>query len=236
VPLSATLLFINHAVSEEQKTQARSLELNEQGVTAVKKGQYEIAEQLFRRAIGIDPGNLTAVHNLAGMYIQNQRPDNAINLINSYKKNDPEFYIQLGDAYFVKRDSLKARTNYETALKIQPKAKGISKKVASVCLLEKDFTCAQQMLERASVEQPNDAQVFANLTSLYLAKNDLKKAINAAKRSLQLTPSGEVYGMLGDAYASSKQKDQATEAYRRALSMGYEKEEMEKRIKSIEEN
>lgn len=219
------------------KPQARSLELNEQGVAAVQKGQFEVAEQFFRRAISVDTANLTAVHNLAGMYIQNQRPDQAITLIGEYIKarpNDSEFYAQLGDAYFVKRDSRKARSNYERALQLEPKTKGVAKRVASVCLLEKDFTCAEKMLERAAIEQPNDPQVFSNLTSIYLAKGDPGKAISSAKKSLALAQSGEVYGMLGDAYQGTGQGKRALEAFKRAAAMGYEKTVMQSRIDEVQ--
>ena len=81
----------------------RSLELNEQGVVAIKGRNFDRAESLFKQALEVDEKNLTAVFNLAGMYITNKKDAQAVTLLSKYAKDYPSdagLQARLGDAYF----------------------------------------------------------------------------------------------------------------------------------------
>jgi cytochrome c-type biogenesis protein CcmH/NrfG len=236
--LSISLLCVplNGANSAEVKPNARSLELNESGVKAVKEKQFEVAEQLFHRALNVDSSNLTAAKNLSGIYLQNQKPKEALKVLlplEPLNEEDPEIPIILGDAYFVLRDTAKARLAYERALAKKHSVTGVARKLASVCTLIQDFECAVNMLERAQKENPKDVTTLLNLASLYLARNEGKKAVIAAKNALQISPSGETFALLGESYLAIKAKSKAKEAFRSASRKGYKPEEMEKRIELI---
>ena len=60
---------------------AKSLELNEAGARALIAKDFAAAENSFRDAVTVDSGNLTAVYNLAGVYLVLKKNDLAKSLL-----------------------------------------------------------------------------------------------------------------------------------------------------------
>lgn len=214
----------------------RSLELNEQGVKMVNSGKFQEAEDTFRAALNADPGNLTAVFNLASMFIQNKKEGLAIDILQKYAKENPEdpaLLARLGDAFFVKKDLQNAFSYYQASYKIDPKYPGVAAKLGTLHAMGKQLGEAEKMFEEAVALEPRNGQHLANLSSLLLANKKPKEAVVAAKRSLQVAPTSETYITLASAYEELRDKQNALAAYERAKELGDKRPELEKKIAAL---
>lgn len=215
---------------------ARSKELNEQGVKAVSAKRYDEAETLFKQAIGLDSGNLSAVFNLASVYLQNKKEQAAIDLLKRYVElapNDIGIAIRLGDAYFASRDPRRARDVYEAAYSKAPKYPELPSKLASCSLALKDFKAAESYLKKSSELEPKNAEVLTNLSSVLLANGKPRDAIAVAKRAVQITATSELYLILGNSYELFKDGQNAIIAYERARDLGDKSKELETKIAAL---
>jgi tetratricopeptide (TPR) repeat protein len=214
----------------------RSLELNEQGARAVHSHDFDRAETLFKQALDVDKRNLTAVFNLAGMYMTNKKEADAIELLTRYTADFPSdagLFARLGDAYFGTQDLQKASQNYEKALTLDAKYPGVPARLGAVYSLQGKLEPAAKMFEQAVKENPRDARSFANLGSLYVSLNKPEQAVANAKRAAQLEGSAANYVTLGAAYQQLKDNKNALVAYERAAALGAKDPELTKVIDEL---
>lgn len=234
--LAFSLMSSTTALAVPNDRNPRSLELNEQGVKLVNSGKFQDAEDTFRAALNADPGNLTAVFNLAGMFIQNKKEGLAVDILQKYAKEnpaDPALQARLGDAFFVKKDLQSAYNYYSAAYKLDPKYPGVAGKLGTLHAMGKQLTEAEKMFQEAVTLEPKNAQFLANYSSLLLANKKPKEAVVAAKRSLQVAPSSETYVTLAAAYEDLRDKKNALAAYERAKELGDKRPELEKKIADL---
>lgn len=230
--LLLTLIFTFNVIAQDNNSaaktalkeiDAKSYELNEKGAQATKAKDFVQAEDFFRQAVTADPSNSTAIFNLAGAYITNKKENSAINLLNDTIKkypNDAGLYVRLGDAYFSSEKLSLAKSNYEQAEKIAPNYHSLAKKLASVYSLSGQLNKAIEQYKKINQQNPNDFSSISNLASLYLATNAADQAIAAAKRSLQIKTSSEVYITLASAYEAKKDYQNALIAFQKAKEIG----------------
>jgi len=208
----------------------RSLELNEQGATAVRNKDFPLAESFFKQALQVDSHNLTAAFNLAGMYITNKNEGAAVELLKQYTAQHPDdagLYSRLGDAYFGTKKIDLAIANYEQAFKLAPNYEALAGKLGTVYALVNRTADAERMFRLAIKQTPKDAQLYANLSSLCLVNKKSQDAITNAKIALQLKPSPDVYITLGNAYQQIKDLKNALIAYQRAVDLGKKDPELQ---------
>ena len=87
---------------------AKSLELNEQGAKALVAKDFAAAENAFRDALNVDPGNVTAAYNLSGVYLVLKKNDLAKALLSEYLNRAPQdlgLNVRMGDTFFASRDA-----------------------------------------------------------------------------------------------------------------------------------
>lgn len=215
-----------------------SLELNERGVAAVQARNTKLAEDLFRQALAADDKNLTAVFNLAGMLLTNQKEDQAVKLLEDYVARYPSdagLYARLGDAYFGSKNPPKARAAYERALELDPQVEGVPIKLATVYSLTNQLAKAEAMLLRAAEQNPKDPQILANLSAVFLARGNTENAISTARRAIQLKPTKEVYITLGTAYELTKDYQNSLISLKRAQDLGDNRPELKQKIAEVEQ-
>jgi tetratricopeptide (TPR) repeat protein len=202
----------------------RSLELNERGVIAIKSKDFSQAEDLFKEALNIDSRNITAVFNLAGMYITNKKEQQAVALLTEYTKSmpmDAGLHARLGDAYFGSQDPKNALKSYESAYKLDSNYPGLSGKLATLYAMSNNLNKSAQMYETALKANPKDIQSLRNLSNVYLGLGKPKQSVTTAKKALQLSSSAETYVTLGNAYQELNDFPNALNSYQRAKELGY---------------
>ncbi len=217
----------------------RSLEMNEQAVKKVAKQDFQGAEELFRKAIALDSGNLTAVFNLAGMLIQNKKLSDAATLLESYVKtypNDAGLFARLGDTYFVGKKLDLALPQYKKALTLSPQYPGVAARLGTIYSLKNNALQAEQYLAQAVELAPKDSELLANLASVKLANAKPKEAISFAERSIRISQSKEAYATLGAAYRNIKNYKNALSAFREAQKLGDNSKEISAAIVELEDS
>ncbi len=221
-----------------QAQNPKSLELNEQGVSALQKSDYEKAESLLRQALILDEGNLSAAYNLAGLYLGTKREQQAIALLRDYQEkgvDDLPMLARLGDAYFGSKQLDLAAKSYEKVLSKEPKYPGVAARLGTVYSLQDRLQEAEKALLQAVEMEPKNGEIVSNLSAIYLANGKAEKAISAAKRALAIEAKKETYITLGMAYENLKDYDNSLIAFQRAADLGDDNEALEEKIEEIEE-
>ncbi|WP_273125969.1 tetratricopeptide repeat protein [Metabacillus sp. HB246100] len=88
------------------------------GKIAIKLGKMTRAEELLRESLAIDPGHIEAAVTLTHIFLQEERFDDVIDLINEskrYGEEDPQFDWNLARAYHQKEDYTQALNHYQAA-------------------------------------------------------------------------------------------------------------------------
>lgn len=219
-------------------TDSRSFQLNEQGVAAIKLKDFPRAESLFRQALEADAKNVTAAFNLAGMLLTNKRENEAISILERYAKEvpgDAGILVRLGDAYFGIKKPTEALEQYEKALKVAPDYSGLHAKLGALYTMKNRLIDAEKALRSALDREPANGQLASNLSSILLANGKPDRAIEVAKRALQLNASGATYVTIGAAYEALKDPENALIAYQRSLDLGENKPEIKEKVKALEQ-
>ena len=215
---------------------AESRALNEQGIAALRAGKTEKAEALLKKSYAADRFNLTAAYNLAGAYLANKKDAPAVLLLEELTtrvQDDPDIWFRLGDAKFSSQDPKGARQAYEKGLSLDPKRKGIHKKIATTYTLTNQLPEAEKSLFKAVEESPKDAQALLNLGSVLVANNKASEAVRIVKKSLQHDVSADAYITLGSAYEQLKDPKSALIAFEKAKALGTETKELTTKIKEL---
>lgn len=234
---SASLAHAADQPTTQLAPNTQSIKLNEAGVAQVKGKNFLAAEDSFKRALAADRSNLTAVYNLAGVYLQNKRTAAAIELLDAYTKEtqaDAGLFSRLGDAYFAAKQVDKAIQSFEKAYSTDPNYPQVITKLGTLYSLKKQLKKAEDILKDGAKRSPNDAQLLSNLSSVLYANKKTKEAITFAKRSLQINPTKELYITLGNCYLSIADKKNAKVALERARDLGDKSPELQKLLKELE--
>lgn len=224
-----------HQVYAKSK-KAASLADNERGVSAVLEKKFDDAEIYFKKSLANDPQNLTAVSNLAGVYLTRKRNVDAIHLLEGYTshfKKDPNLYVRLGDAYFGAKKLDGAFDAYQKAFVLAPQYQQLAVRMATLYSIKQDYVNAERMLEMAIAQTPNDPRVLNNLGNIYLLTGKSDKAVDAAKQALQIHVSKESYLTLGTAYESQQDYQNALIAFEKAVDLGDTRSETADKVEKL---
>lgn len=239
----ASLLFVAMAPgvghckdTPPSKSEEYSASLNEKGAGLAQSGELEKAATAFRQALEANPANLTAVFNLASVYLNRGEKQQAITLLQKYTAKyqvDAGLFSRLGDAYFSNKDLDQAARAYEKALSLNPASPKAAERLGTIYAMTKKIGKAIDMYLVAAELEPKDGKLLANLSNLFLANGDAEKAISTAKRALQVHASKDVYKTLGAAYESMKDYKNSLIAYQRAQDLGDTSQELADRIRTL---
>lgn len=214
----------------------RSLELNEAGVKAVERRDWSRAEESFREAISADSGNLTAVFNLAGVYITQKKTAPAIALLTEYTAKVPTdagLLVRLGDAYFSSKSVAKAQSAYERAFKLAPDYAGLPQKLGTIYSLSKNFHMAEEMYEKAVSQTPDDVPLLNSLSNIYTLNGKADKGVATAKIGLQVKADRNLYVSLGTAYEAQRDFKNSLIAFEKAIDLGDTSNELKQKVESL---
>jgi tetratricopeptide (TPR) repeat protein len=206
-----------------------SLVLNERGVEALRAKNFAQATELFEKALASDRYNLSAVYNLAGMYLLQKKNKQAQDLLQSYLNENPSdagLATRLGDVHFASKNLPAAREAYQRALQADSKRIDALMRLASVYSLEAQPKKAEELLQQVLLQQPKNYEALSSLAGLYVAHNRPKEAVSLAKRALQVKPTREAYLSLGGAYELLHDPKNALIAYERARDLEHGKDQL----------
>jgi tetratricopeptide (TPR) repeat protein len=129
----------------------------------------------------------------------------------------PEFLVELANAYQKADRSSEAITWYEEGLRRLPSSSAARRHYAAALMATGRASSAIRVLE--GVAQP-DAVTLNQLGSAYLTSGELEKAIETLRRALRLDPDlAEIHVNLGNALFRKRDAQGATEALRSAVRL-----------------
>jgi Ca-activated chloride channel homolog len=131
------------------------------------------------------PNSAVGQFNLAQSLMQKQHSEEAIKHLQKAIRIYPKFvsaHVSLGLAYIDQGDAGSARTEFETAEKLDEKFPASFLSLGLLSLSQKDFTTAQSELEKAASLSPRDARTLLTLAYAQHGTHNYPQSIETAQR------------------------------------------------------
>lgn len=191
--------FFNISVSEQAKkdlyfipTQDMvSFEKFSKGLNLYEGNCLKEAYGFFHNSVKVDTGFLEAHKYFEYTARKLGKLDEFINIYENMLSSDPQNPIllnYLGNAYFDKKDMVKAESLYKKAIEIAPSFGNPYNNLASVYALTKRYKEALEKFEEALKYSDKKAPVYNNMGICYLNLGDENNAIKYFKKVLELDP------------------------------------------------
>ncbi|MHC4517450.1 MAG: tetratricopeptide repeat protein [Planctomycetota bacterium] len=185
-PLQVTCGSVAHTHTDV----ARVLNANQQAC---------LAEQLWQRAVRLDPNNVTCRFNLADYYLRLKRFDEALPWYLQVTRLQPDngpAYFFLGHVYEELGRRADAQDAYETVIKVSPdRPEGFLALARFLWEGNKDLSRTRELVQRA-VDLAPIAANYAFLSRVCLKTGDRQAALAAAQQAIQLAPRNPEYRRL----------------------------------------
>ena len=158
-----------------------------------KLGNIESASAHFRRCMAIDKNNVDPYIDIAIMYAEKGRFNDAISVIEDGLKikEDSMLLWILGRAYYKRGNYLRAKELLEKANSIDPEFYFSYNDLGIVLMKLKKFGDANAAFTVALAIQPGSAEINYNIAQNLLMMEKNKEALDYAKRALELDPNSE---------------------------------------------
>ncbi|HWC19210.1 MAG TPA: VWA domain-containing protein [Terriglobales bacterium] len=131
------------------------------------------------------PPKAVSEFNKGAELLQHQKPKEAVAHLEKAISVYPKFisaHNDLGLAYQDLDDTLRARSEFELAAKLDDKFAGSFLNLGRLALAEKDFTSAESHLEKAAALRPKDANILAVLAYAQNSAHQHRRAIETTER------------------------------------------------------
>ncbi|HMN60340.1 MAG TPA: tetratricopeptide repeat protein, partial [Anaerolinea sp.] len=172
--------LVDHLIEDSpEDSEALALHANVQA----ELGQLKVAERSAFRSLRLQPNQPGLALALARMNRKAGQLDQAVHLLGQAAIMDPnniEIYLELGQAYIDRREHSMALQAFDKATKIAPKdARGYYHS-ALILKETKDYTAAEDMLQKAARFSPEDLVIHRQLVGV-MALNLIHKSQEASK-------------------------------------------------------
>jgi tetratricopeptide (TPR) repeat protein len=211
----------------------------------------EEAKLAFQQALSINPEDVDALYSLARIHYNEDDPDVALAYAElaesiSSPNGDEQVSYLLGLIYEQQGRVEDAIRSYEFSLSINPEQVLVGIFLSKLYVKSQDYAKAIELLRAMAEHDPNNLEVFYEL-SLCLAKvGEWEETIKYCKRVIEIDPKyTKGYNQLGLAMYCTNRLEEAVDNYERALvidptyatainNLAYTYEKMQKYEKAIE--
>ena len=157
---------------------------------------YQKAEELFKRAMALDPNNVLCIERTASLYLMSNRNTEAIALyrkISQIDPNDPLCYLNIGLLSIRLRQLGDAERAFRKVIEVAPESSGGYRELAQLYLRAgKGYPEARALAEKAVALEPTALNYFVLCWACDM-NGDSKNALEAIKKSIQLEPNNLRY-------------------------------------------
>jgi len=166
-----------------------------------------LAEEYYLKSIKLDPKYTEAHYNLCGLYLFEERNDEAIEEC-SIASSDPTYRARasaltnLGIAYFRKGDVNKAKQYYDKALEINPAYVYTHNELGKLYTSIGKEQDAIQEFKQAISGFPEYAEAHFNLGVVYLKEGNKNQACYSFRKVVELSPNTSL-GVNANRYLNS---------------------------------
>ena len=172
----------------------KNLELKEIFITATtnhQEGNYEIAENLYKKILKTKPENINVMNNLATLYIQTGYAKMALNILQNLLKNEPnnlKANSSLGITYTHLFEYQKAIECHKKVIETEPKNADEYNNIGINYNHLGESDLASNYFHKAIENNSKHANAYNNLGILLGEQGKYEKSIAALKKSLEFEP------------------------------------------------
>jgi tetratricopeptide (TPR) repeat protein len=150
----------------------------------------EKAEQVLRALLKDDPENDAAVEQLTQLLLDQNKAEEAIDLLNGMIARSPSatLYDHLGDAYTQTHDFPKAEAAYRKAVDLDPSELSHLRGLGQTLLSEEKYAEALAVFQKISDMMPDDADTYLRIAQIYRELHQLDKAEENLIKARQFAP------------------------------------------------
>jgi tetratricopeptide (TPR) repeat protein len=186
---------------------AKPEDLHDSALAALRNRNYELAIELLKRVLALEPKHKYAWNNLGRAYLGMQKSEDAIRAFQKAIEVDPydEFaYNNLGLAYWRQRKYEEAVGAFRKQLEVNPLDEFAHGNLGSLYVEWHKYAEAIPELDKAASLKPENAFYQIGLGQAYLNLDQSDKALAAFDKAIELQPAPAVWNDI--AYELSERK------------------------------
>jgi len=187
------------------------------------KNEYRLAVKEYLVSLMINKNNTYAHKNVSKAYKNLKEYDKAIKHLKSARNVygfDSEIYYELGLNYLLNADNTNAQKNFIRTIKLAPDNKNAQIKLALTHELSGEADMAELVYDTIIEKNPYYIPALSNLASLYMEKEEYKKAISLFKKMIKINPDyHRAYLGLGICFDKLNKLTTAVRFYKKYISL-----------------
>jgi protein O-GlcNAc transferase len=185
-----------------------------------RSGKLKEAEAIYQQILDKHPDQPDALHLLGVVAYQKNDPDTAIRLISkavSINSNSPEYSCNLGNAFRMKGEHLKAAQCYHNAIRLNPAYAEAYNNLGATLRSTGAHKEALEAYTKAININPEYAGAYCNIGNLHRELGDPEKARSNYQKSIDLQPANaDALKGLGETLLELGKAEEAVEYLKRA--------------------
>jgi tetratricopeptide (TPR) repeat protein len=166
------------------------------GQTYQADGNFQKAEELYKKAVTLNPENTQCLGKLASLYIAGRRIDDAISIykrISEIDPNDPVCHLNIGILSMRLKQLGNAEKAFRKAIEVAPKSSGGYRELAQLYLRAgTGYPQARALAEKAVALEPTALNCFVLSWACDL-NGETENALKAIEKAIQLEPANLKY-------------------------------------------
>ncbi|MCF7669078.1 MAG: tetratricopeptide repeat protein [Verrucomicrobia bacterium] len=209
-------------------------------VASLELGEVDTAASYGEKALDKNPGFFEGYRHLAGIYMEQDQPDKALEILDKAaerESEDPLFYINLAEVYsnysaFLELSSGDVQKRVvkllDRARGLEPKNPIVLQELADAYMSAGEFKAAVAHYKQLKEMMPNEAVMQLKLADAYIRQGDKTNAISELESLVDRNPSDptkRAYYLLGSLYAEQDELEKAEINLEQALIVNPELEQ-----------
>jgi predicted O-linked N-acetylglucosamine transferase (SPINDLY family) len=188
-----------------------------------RAGRLELAEEIYRRILAMEPNHAASLHLLGLAAHQRGRHAQAVELIGraiAIDPRQPHFHSNQGEAYRALGQIDTAVACYQRAIELAPKYAAAINNLGLARYAQGKLDEAAACYQRALRLQSDYVEVFNNLALVWQEQGKRAEAMACYERALQLQPNLPLaHNNLGTLWKEQGELERAEACYRRAVAL-----------------
>jgi Flp pilus assembly protein TadD len=223
---------------ERPSREERAVELNEQGVELVFRGSKPEGIAKIKQALAHDPANTTILYNLAGLYLAENRPQEAVAIMETALQREPgeaTFLRRLAESALLANQMNIAVSAFEKLSQVEPQNGEALLKLGTLYAMQKRWEEAEDTLRNArKLLDVSDMRVLKNLANVLVVQAKYSEAVSLLQDIQAAENSAENEIALAIAYEGLGELPLAISHYREAQVLGEHGEDLAGHIARLE--